>query len=372
MSKWVLISVVSLAVTMLLCFITLTRRAIHTNHRAKGLLEDLRSLDAAHDPTLLFASLKQKYQDQLSGEKCGLGVCTYELTIGDRILSTLHIASRTEMRTIFAFHSGSLTEVSLEYRSPAARKNIPVVHIQEVFCTTGPCDWFHLTPDGGNVPEAMNGTVQFGQKAAPNRKEAAWALNLDCMGAFGGCKDLSEMLPKIWKLTRPGRMSSLIRGTTDEIGGEQVLDGKSSERPVVDKSPTDAEQNEIYRSFLSWYFQEHGMPSGVVDTTDPFELPRFEFSCPKVMQLENITEPGRVVHKLSSEIVDGLNIRIVNPQKYNADLRLSEIVFDRSHRHAVFQYSTGCIPRCLTGATVMYEKKGRSWQMSGECASWIS
>jgi hypothetical protein len=109
MSKWVLISVVSLAVTMLVCFITLTRRAIHTNHRAKGLLEDLRSLDAAHDPTLLFASLKQKYQDQLSGEKCGLGVCTYELTIGDRILSTLHIASRTEMRTIFAFHSGSLT-----------------------------------------------------------------------------------------------------------------------------------------------------------------------------------------------------------------------------------------------------------------------
>ena len=115
------------------------------------------------------------------------------------------------------------------------------------------------------------------------------------------------------------------------------------------------------------------MPSGVVDTTDPFELPRFpEISCPKVMQLENISEAGRVVHKLSSEIVDGSNIRIVDPKKYDADLKLSEIVFDRSHRHAVFQYSSGCFLRCLAGATVMYEKKGRSWQMSGKCASWIS
>jgi hypothetical protein len=70
MSKWVLISVVSLAVTMLLCFITLTRRAIHTNRRAKGLLEDLRSLDAAHDPTLLCMMLRDRSYVGCAGSLC--------------------------------------------------------------------------------------------------------------------------------------------------------------------------------------------------------------------------------------------------------------------------------------------------------------
>jgi hypothetical protein len=40
---------------------------------------------------------------------------------------------------------------------------------------------------------------------------------LNCLTALRGCKDISQLLPTVWKLTGPGVVSSRMRSTADSI-----------------------------------------------------------------------------------------------------------------------------------------------------------
>jgi hypothetical protein len=51
---------------------------------------------------------------------------------------------------------------------------------------------------------------------------------------------------------------------------------------------------------------------------------------------------------------------------------LSEVVFDKQHRHAVVAYSFVCGGLCGHGSTLILTKVGQNWKVSKPCGSWIS
>lgn len=53
-------------------------------------------------------------------------------------------------------------------------------------------------------------------------------------------------------------------------------------------------------------------------------------------------------------------------------LRLSEILFDAPHRHAVLMFNFHCGPMCGDNETVLFAKAGHKWKYQYSCVSAIS
>ena len=51
---------------------------------------------------------------------------------------------------------------------------------------------------------------------------------------------------------------------------------------------------------------------------------------------------------------------------------LSEIVFDKLHKHAVVTYSFRCGGLCGNGNTLLLAKVGKKWKISKSCGAWVS
>jgi hypothetical protein len=182
------------------------------------LLESLKRLDTNTDPSSSFSAFSEKHRHQLANSECTDDVCQYEFLVNNWMLSTLHLAPRTELRArVILFHR-KLDEVGVEYTSAVFKEKSPIVHVQEDFCadrTDISCDHFALNPHGRSVTPAWNGNIEFGQLATDEQKRAAWALNLDCLASRHGCKDISQLSPTIWRATGPGVVSSRMRSTAD-------------------------------------------------------------------------------------------------------------------------------------------------------------
>jgi hypothetical protein len=193
---------------------------IYAVHRAAELVAEIRNIDQAPDPIVFSRALMQKYGDALVAEKCEADFCQIHYLLSNRLLSTLHLAPRSEIEVYFTIFKGSLAVVHVQYTSDVFQANSPVVHVQEDFCaarTDISCDHFALNPHGRNVSPTWNGDIEFGQLATVEQKRAAWALNLNCMTAFDGCKDIAELSPSLWKLTGSSTVSSRLRSTADSI-----------------------------------------------------------------------------------------------------------------------------------------------------------
>jgi len=211
-----LISIVGVVAVL---FTVIVGDAFYTGHTAKVFLQDLRNLDAAGDRIAQFRILQRKYHDRTVGEKCAGDICFDEIVIDNRFLSDLF--PRTEIRTQFHLDQGSLREFYMTYTSGIFKENSPIVSVQESFVEFNPAlsgeEDFDLNPHGRDQTQTWNGIVVFGKSSTPKQKQAALELNLGCLTAFGGCKDISELLPAVWKRNGPGAVSSRMRSSSDSI-----------------------------------------------------------------------------------------------------------------------------------------------------------
>jgi hypothetical protein len=193
---------------------------VYVVHRAAVLIAEIKNIDQAPDPMGFSRALMQKYGDSFIAENCERDFCQIHYLLSNRLLSTLHFSPRSEIEVYFSMSKGSLNAVNVQYTSAVFQANSPVVHVQEDFCaarTDISCNYFALNPHGRNVSPTWNGDIEFGQLATVEEKRAAWALDLNCMTTFTGCKDIAELAPSLWKLTSPSAVSSRLRSTADSI-----------------------------------------------------------------------------------------------------------------------------------------------------------
>jgi hypothetical protein len=184
------------------------------------LVADLRSLDAAHDSNGQAKILMKKYRSHFIDRRCIEDYCPDRFLFTNRILSTFHLAPRSEIEVTFEWVGGSLRDVHISYTSAVFKENSPVVAISEMFCTDqfpSLCDYIALNPHGRNVSQTWNGDVSFSQRVTPETRKAGWGLNPACFTALRGCKNVSELLPTLWKVTSPGTVSSRMRSDADSI-----------------------------------------------------------------------------------------------------------------------------------------------------------
>jgi hypothetical protein len=213
-------SLTVLSAAMLFLCAVMMAGAGYARHQARMLIDKIRNVDTAADPTAASGSLMRLYSDRLVSQICERELCQYQFLFTNGVSSNLHVVPRAEIRMYVSIYAGNLSDINVQYTSAVFTADSPIVSVQEDFCgnrTDISCEHFAVNPHGRDVDQTWNGSVEFGQKATREQKRAAWALNLHCVAALRGCKDISQLLPTVWKLTGPGTVSSRMRSTADSI-----------------------------------------------------------------------------------------------------------------------------------------------------------
>jgi hypothetical protein len=184
---------------------------------AKSALSDLSGLQQSDDSTAAFEVLKRKYGNRLRpAQGCLPQDCQYLMTISNRSVSVLHLAPYAELRLWYNVYKTSLTFAMVEYRVALPRGNSPVVHVQVGMCAHGCGVRFDVSPHG--VSQQMwNGIAEVGTRATRQERDAAFALNLDCLTSMGRCTDISDLLPTVWSRKGPAAVQSRLMGLSQDL-----------------------------------------------------------------------------------------------------------------------------------------------------------
>jgi len=180
-------------------------------------------------------------------------------------------------------------------------------------------------------------------------------------------------------------------------------DNQETKLKVSDK-PLTAEQLAVYRVVLgSWMAQEMPALNLAVQTVPLGETgPAGDEECTKGLELEPASPT--VVHRFRQQDLARLGpsrtltlvdpdwqkqeVRNNDPEKTIGDGRtiedavrngfahglatLSEIRFDKQHKHAIVSYGFFCGSLCGNGGAVVLEKIEGVWQRKSRCGEWIS
>jgi len=151
---------------------------------------------------------------------------------------------------------------------------------------------------------------------------------------------------------------------------------------VKDRSPLSADAIAVYKVVLQSFAEHETGTVNVASVTYPLgdaSTPGFlseDADCLRGLQMEDFAETARAVHDLPATVLPGPNLRLVRRGKSVPTpglLSLSEIAFDKEHRHAVVGYSFRCHGKCGGGRTRVYEKVAGKWKDANrECGYWIT
>jgi len=205
---------------LLIAFIfgTILGGDLYAQHGANTVIQEFKQLDVGQ-PAARSLSFLEHHRKNLVNKLCDSESCQYEFLFTNTVISKLHLAPRADIAVYLTLVRGTLDFIAIQYTSRVFKADSPIVWVQEDFCADRSditCDYFALNPHGRDVAPSWNGIVEFGQLAPDGKKRAALALNLECLTAYHGCRDISELLPAIWKRARPGTVTSVFANSDPE------------------------------------------------------------------------------------------------------------------------------------------------------------
>jgi hypothetical protein len=180
----------------------------------------------------------------------------------------------------------------------------------------------------------------------------------------------------------------------------------SKEKPSKSDQPLGGDEIAIYRTLLSEYASDDSGAMNVSSETEPLDLGSSASGlereeCLKGIQLNNLAIVSHTYHALTSDILPGKNMKLVDPFKQAKIVQkndpsktirsgksvdsavreafstglftLSEIAFDKEHHFAAVTHSFWCGALCGHGATVIFEKVEGNWRKTARsCGGWVS
>lgn len=186
---------------------------------------------------------------------------------------------------------------------------------------------------------------------------------------------------------------------------------EEASKPKVSDGSLTPEQIAVYRAVLKDYTKGSDGALNLANRTEPFDQsgPMFDKACFKGIEVGVAKTSVPVVHRLDSLQAPNTRIVLVDPDRQQETIKendpqnlvkkavddhekvtdeqvdesvkqafetglftLSEIVFDKEHRHAVVAYSFVCGMLCGHGNTLVLKKIGREWRVTKRCGGWIS
>ena len=183
--------------------------------------------------------------------------------------------------------------------------------------------------------------------------------------------------------------------------------GMSDPKPTISKAPLTADEVQIYRVVLDSYVagEKSSWALNIANVTDPLDGAEAKAGgCFRGLELDGskIDDAATIVHHIDTNSFPGRNVRVVDPREQLKTVEkndpqttifkegkpvdaavkgafetglfsFSEIVFDKSHAHAVVSYGFYCGGLCGHGRTLVLEKNKDGWKIKNrECSGWIS
>ena len=179
----------------------------------------------------------------------------------------------------------------------------------------------------------------------------------------------------------------------------------------ISNAPLTAEQIAVYRAVLKDYLRESDGALNLANVTEPLDhsRPMFDESCYATIKPGTTTTGELMARHLDAAVTRNTRIVLVDPGRQQEAIEkndpqnlvkravddheevidkqvddsvkrafetglftLSEIVFDKEHRHAVVSYSFVCGALCGNGDTLILEKIGHTWKVTKRCGGWVS
>jgi len=189
------------------------------------------------------------------------------------------------------------------------------------------------------------------------------------------------------------------------LGSIWVVAQDETQKAKVSKDALSDEQMAVYRAVLNDYMKDSsGGTLNLSNKTYPLELDK---GCVEGFKMEQADNSVPTVHAFTTALAP--NIVLVDPDKQKSKVKqndpqnlvkkaiderepvtdeqlskslelafstglfsLSEIAFDKGHRHAIVSYSFVCGGLCGHGNDLVLEKTGNRWKVKKTCSSWIS
>jgi hypothetical protein len=182
-------------------------------------------------------------------------------------------------------------------------------------------------------------------------------------------------------------------------------------KPKVTKTPLTVDQLAVYRAVLEDFMKDSDGSLNLADKTVPLDQagPLSDEECVKRLKLENSGQSAPFVHQLDQAVALNSKMVLVDPdlqqkkvtendpqklmkraidggeqvseKEIDSSVKqavetglftLSEIVFDKAHKHALVEYSFVCGELCGNGEKLVLERAGRKWRISKRCGRWIA
>jgi hypothetical protein len=252
--------------------------------------------------------------------------------------------------------------------------------------------------------------------SGPDRSVVAWvhlgtSIQIAVSYSLGGCSCCRRLsFAEHYGKGRDMRFFCMVTIVgLSMLGVAGAQDG--APKPKVSKDSLTAEQIAIYRAVLQDYMKDSDDSLNLADKTVLLDQPGqvSEEECMKGLKLENSGPSAPVVHQLDRAVALNANMVLVDPDAQQKKVEendpqklmkraidegeqvsekeidssvkqafatglftLSEIVFDKAHKHALVEYSFECGGLCGSGEKLVLERTGRKWRISKRCGKWVA
>jgi len=131
--------------------------------------------------------------------------CGYDVLISNRILSRLHLAPYTALRSSFWATNGIIQSNDLDFWTMPSASSIAV---EIKYCRR--CALFSVDPGNDRSQLFGVGYVTIDSGATPDTKRMALAIDTGCLTRFHGCSGIARLLPTVWQETPQGMLHCKI------------------------------------------------------------------------------------------------------------------------------------------------------------------
>jgi hypothetical protein len=182
---------------------------------------------------------------------------------------------------------------------------------------------------------------------------------------------------------------------------------ENPQKPQIVDAPLTSDQIAVYRAVLAIYLKGSHRVLNLANVTEPLDEP--DTACLKGLDAGVEKGLASVIHRIGPSLVADLKIVLVDPDRQQETIKendpqnlmkraiddrqkitdeqldqsiktafdtglftLSEIVFDKEHRHAAVSYSFVCGGLCGHGNTLVLKKVGHIWKVAKRCGGWVS
>jgi hypothetical protein len=169
--------------------------------------------DKNQQPTV--ADLQKHFGSQLQLDGCNSSSCTYSVFVSNRVLAALHVTPYTQMESYFVTRDGVVLANMVNYTTRVNHHHSVVSHVQIDFCNS--CQAFAIHPWDASSSLDTNGIVEIGSEVPARNRRTVLSLNTRCLTKIGGCQNIADLLPTVWKQTSDKKIACIIQNDRGSV-----------------------------------------------------------------------------------------------------------------------------------------------------------